>query len=187
MSALPKCAASGLACTQLTVEVAGRALVRDLELAIAGGTVTAILGRNGAGKTLTLHTLAGLRAPARGAVTLDGETARELAASRARAQARSAHADDRRSVSVDGARQRARRPPSAHRLLALGERRRSRDRARLRSQPSRSKISASATSTRCPAASAAASRSRRCSRRIPTCCCSTSRSIISTRIISSTC
>jgi iron complex transport system ATP-binding protein len=63
---------NGLACTTLTVEVAGRALVRDLQLAIAGG-VTAILGCNGAGKTLTLHTLAGLRAPARGAVTLDSD------------------------------------------------------------------------------------------------------------------
>lgn len=72
MSALPNIAASGLACTQLTVEVAGRTLVRDLELAIAGGAVTAILGCNGAGKTLTLHTLAGLRAPAHGSVTLDG-------------------------------------------------------------------------------------------------------------------
>lgn len=72
MSALPNIAASGLACTQLTVEVAGRTLVRDLELAIAGGAVTAILGCNGAGKTMTLHTLAGLRAPAHGSVTLDG-------------------------------------------------------------------------------------------------------------------
>jgi iron complex transport system ATP-binding protein len=67
-------AASNLACTQLTVEVAGRALVRDLQLAVASGAVTAILGRNGAGKTLTLHTLAGLRAPARGMVTLDGQS-----------------------------------------------------------------------------------------------------------------
>lgn len=73
MSALPKVApASSLACTQLTVEVAERTLVRDLELTVASGTVTAVLGRNGAGKTLTMHTLAGLRAPARGVVTLDG-------------------------------------------------------------------------------------------------------------------
>ena len=67
-------AASTLACTQLTVEVAGRALVRDLQLAVASGAVTAVLGRNGAGKTMTLHTLAGLRAPARGTVTLDGQS-----------------------------------------------------------------------------------------------------------------
>jgi iron complex transport system ATP-binding protein len=73
MSALPRSAATGLACTQLNVEVAGRALVRELELSIAGGSVTAVLGCNGAGKTLTLHTLAGLRAPAHGSVTLDGE------------------------------------------------------------------------------------------------------------------
>jgi iron complex transport system ATP-binding protein len=73
MSALPRSAATGLACAQLTVEVAGRALVRELDLALAGGSVTAILGRNGSGKTLTLHTLAGLRAAAHGNVTLDGE------------------------------------------------------------------------------------------------------------------
>jgi iron complex transport system ATP-binding protein len=40
---------------------------------LAPGAVTAILGRNGAGKTLTLHTLAGLRAPASGTVTLGRE------------------------------------------------------------------------------------------------------------------
>jgi iron complex transport system ATP-binding protein len=66
-------AASGLACSQLTVEVAGRVLVRDLQLTISSSAVTAVLGRNGAGKTMTLHTLAGLRAPARGSVPLDGE------------------------------------------------------------------------------------------------------------------
>jgi len=74
MNAAPTAAiATSLACSQLSVEVAGRALVRDLQLQIASGAVTAVLGRNGAGKTLTLHTLAGLRAPARGTVTLDGE------------------------------------------------------------------------------------------------------------------
>ena len=73
MSALPNVALrSGLACERLTIEVAGRALVRELGLTIAGGAVTAILGRNGAGKTLTLHTLAGLRAATSGTVTLDG-------------------------------------------------------------------------------------------------------------------
>ena len=74
MNAAPRAiAASTLACSQLTVEVADRALVRELQLTIASGAVTAVLGRNGAGKTLTLHTLAGLRAPSRGSVTLDGE------------------------------------------------------------------------------------------------------------------
>jgi iron complex transport system ATP-binding protein len=74
MNAAPQAlAASGLACGQLTVEVAGRVLVRNLQLQIASAAVTAVLGRNGAGKTMTLHTLAGLRAPARGTVLLDGE------------------------------------------------------------------------------------------------------------------
>jgi iron complex transport system ATP-binding protein len=59
------------------VAVAGRTLVRGLELAAKGGEFIAVLGRNGVGKTLTLHTLAGLRAPAAGAVALDG---RDLAA-----------------------------------------------------------------------------------------------------------
>ena len=74
MSAAPQAvAASSLACSKLTVEVARRVLVRELQLTIVSGAVTAVLGRNGAGKTLTLHTLAGLRAPAHGTVTLDGE------------------------------------------------------------------------------------------------------------------
>ena len=63
-----------LACTQLGVAVAGRRLVRDLNLEIHGGAVTCVLGCNGAGKTLTLHTLAGLRTPAHGAVLLDGRS-----------------------------------------------------------------------------------------------------------------
>jgi iron complex transport system ATP-binding protein len=60
-----------IACAQLAVGVAGRTLVRALDLGVRGGTVTCVLGCNGAGKTLTLHTLAGLRAPAAGEVTLD--------------------------------------------------------------------------------------------------------------------
>ena len=38
----------------------------------APGEVVAVLGCNGSGKTLTLHTLAGLRVPQEGAVLLDG-------------------------------------------------------------------------------------------------------------------
>jgi iron complex transport system ATP-binding protein len=47
-------------------------LVHGLEVEAHGGELIAILGRNGVGKTLTLHTLAGLRAPAAGRVELDG-------------------------------------------------------------------------------------------------------------------
>ena len=40
----------------------------------APGELVAILGRNGSGKTLTLHTLAGLKPAARGTVRLDGQS-----------------------------------------------------------------------------------------------------------------
>jgi iron complex transport system ATP-binding protein len=46
--------------------------VRGLELEAQGGELIAVLGRNGVGKTLTLHTLAGLRAPSGGCVQLNG-------------------------------------------------------------------------------------------------------------------
>ena len=66
-----------LACDGLGVSVAGRPLVRDFSARFEPGQFIAVLGRNGVGKTLTLHTLAGLRPPAHGRVSLDG---RELAA-----------------------------------------------------------------------------------------------------------
>lgn len=50
-----------------------RQLVEELTATFAPREFTAILGRNGSGKTLTLHTLAGLRPAAHGGVTLDGE------------------------------------------------------------------------------------------------------------------
>jgi len=47
-------------------------LVNELSIEFAPGEMVAILGCNGSGKTLTLHTLAGLRAPDAGTVYLDG-------------------------------------------------------------------------------------------------------------------
>jgi len=64
--------AAGLEARGLTVRAGERELVRELSLAFAPGEVVAILGRNGSGKTLTLHTLAGLRAGAAGAVASGG-------------------------------------------------------------------------------------------------------------------
>jgi len=61
-----------LECRGVDVAVVGRTLVRALEFEVRGGEFIAVLGRNGVGKTLTLHTLAGLRPPSAGAVTLDG-------------------------------------------------------------------------------------------------------------------
>ena len=62
-----------LSTQDLGVEVPGRQLVDGLDVSFARGEFVAVLGRNGAGKTLTLSTLAGLRAPARGRVALAGE------------------------------------------------------------------------------------------------------------------
>lgn len=52
--------------------VGARRLVTGLSLEFVPGEFVAILGRNGTGKTLTLHTLLGLRKPQGGAVYLDG-------------------------------------------------------------------------------------------------------------------
>lgn len=62
-----------LTCHHLDVEVAGHALVHELNLAVHAGAMTCILGRNGTGKTLTLHTLAGLRRPTAGEVRIDAQ------------------------------------------------------------------------------------------------------------------
>lgn len=61
-----------LDCRAVDVAVAGRNLVSALDLEARSGEFIAVLGRNGVGKTLTLHTLAGLRPAAGGRVLLDG-------------------------------------------------------------------------------------------------------------------
>lgn len=73
-----------LECRDLTIAIGGRELVRDLNFSATAGSFTAILGCNGAGKTLTMHALAGVRPPSSGEVRIAGTTAaqwprRELA------------------------------------------------------------------------------------------------------------
>ena len=63
---------SALACHDLTVTVPGRTLVENLEMTLVSGEFLAVLGQNGAGKSLTLHTFAGLRAADHGEVRLLG-------------------------------------------------------------------------------------------------------------------
>jgi iron complex transport system ATP-binding protein len=64
--------ASPLATKDVAVNVGARELVSNLTVNFAAGEFVAVLGRNGCGKTLTLHTLAGLREPASGTVLIDG-------------------------------------------------------------------------------------------------------------------
>jgi iron complex transport system ATP-binding protein len=75
----PAPAAVRLAVQGASVRAGARELVSALSAEFLPGELVAILGRNGSGKTLTLHTLAGLREPAGGAVTLDGVTLQQVA------------------------------------------------------------------------------------------------------------
>lgn len=68
----------GLAARRVSVRVGTRTLVNDLSVEFGPGEVIVILGCNGSGKTLTLHTLAGLRPPHAGSIHLDGVPFEEL-------------------------------------------------------------------------------------------------------------
>ncbi|MCU0760449.1 MAG: ABC transporter ATP-binding protein [Steroidobacteraceae bacterium] len=62
-----------LAARALAVRGGARTLVEALELELASGEFLALLGRNGSGKTLLLHTLAGLRPADAGEAMLGGD------------------------------------------------------------------------------------------------------------------
>jgi iron complex transport system ATP-binding protein len=61
------------------IRVGTRTLVRNLNLSIEPGALVAILGPNGVGKTLTLHTMAALRLPAAGSLEIGGTPVTEFA------------------------------------------------------------------------------------------------------------
>jgi iron complex transport system ATP-binding protein len=63
---------TALECLRLTVSVPGRTLVRELDAVLRPGKVTALLGRNGTGKSSLLHVLAGLKSAAAGEARLEG-------------------------------------------------------------------------------------------------------------------
>jgi iron complex transport system ATP-binding protein len=66
-----------LRCEDVTLEVPGRTLVRGLTFELGAGRVLAVLGRNGAGKSSTLHALAGLRESSAGTVRIGGRALAE--------------------------------------------------------------------------------------------------------------
>ena len=70
-----------LEATRLTVRRDGRTLLADASLRIRAGEFVAVAGPNGAGKTTLLQALAGIVAPPRGTVAVDG---RDVAALRVR-------------------------------------------------------------------------------------------------------
>jgi len=63
---------SSLSSDELSVSVPGRTLVQDLTIDIRPGEFVAVLGPNGVGKSLTLHTLSGIRTAQSGTVKLSG-------------------------------------------------------------------------------------------------------------------
>lgn len=54
-------------------DAAGRPLLQDVNVRLAGGTLTLIVGANGSGKTTLLETIAGLREPKQGELRLGGQ------------------------------------------------------------------------------------------------------------------
>ncbi|MFK8052234.1 MAG: ABC transporter ATP-binding protein [Woeseiaceae bacterium] len=74
------------ACHDLSIEVPGRELVRQLSFELPDQAWMAVLGKNGVGKTLTLETLSGLRSIEKGGVVIGGASLPSLTAKeRARA------------------------------------------------------------------------------------------------------
>jgi iron complex transport system ATP-binding protein len=69
---------ASLMARSIGVSAGGRQLVTELSTEFRPGELTAILGRNGSGKTLTLHTLAGLRRPQQGIVRLGGSSLEQM-------------------------------------------------------------------------------------------------------------
>ncbi len=67
-----------LECENLTIAVGDVTLVDDLGLLCRPGDFVCVLGPNGVGKTLSLHTLAGLRPPRAGTVRLNGDRLDQL-------------------------------------------------------------------------------------------------------------
>ena len=70
-------AEAAIRCTDVTLDVPGRTLVRGLEFSLAPGRLLAVLGCNGAGKSSTLHAIAGLRPLAAGVVQIHGRSLAE--------------------------------------------------------------------------------------------------------------
>ena len=62
----------------LGVGAGKRTLLAELSFELRAGEFIAVLGRNGCGKSLTLHTLAGLRTAAAGTVALEGRGLSQL-------------------------------------------------------------------------------------------------------------
>lgn len=68
--------------TGVRFEAGGRAILRDVNLAVAEGETVALLGPSGSGKTTLLRMVAGLDQPSAGSITFDGQDLRGVPAHR---------------------------------------------------------------------------------------------------------
>ncbi len=62
----------------VTLDVGGRTLLRDIDACVGPGELVALLGRNGAGKTTLLRAIAGLHRVRSGEISIDGERSEQL-------------------------------------------------------------------------------------------------------------
>ena len=65
---------SEIVVTDLAKSFAGQPVLRGVDLQLAGGRRTAVIGASGSGKTTLLRLIAGFETPDAGSVTIDGET-----------------------------------------------------------------------------------------------------------------
>ncbi|MDZ7603665.1 MAG: ATP-binding cassette domain-containing protein, partial [Hoeflea sp.] len=68
-----------LSVTDLTASYGAIRAVQGINLTVASGSLSVILGSNGAGKSTTLRSIAGLHRPIGGSVMLDGRNISKLA------------------------------------------------------------------------------------------------------------
>ena len=69
-----------LAVEELDVHYGGSRILRDISLQVSGGSIVAVMGRNGVGKTTLLKAIMGLLLPSKGRVFFAGEDVTALTA-----------------------------------------------------------------------------------------------------------
>ena len=57
----------------VTTEIAGTTILRDVSFSVSKGSMVGLIGRNGAGKTTSLRSIMGLIKPKAGQVLINGE------------------------------------------------------------------------------------------------------------------